>query len=354
MDFEKYNVLVENKNFSVCDFLDEKKEHKYVLQPSFQRQYVWDVNKASCLIESIILGLPIPPISLYHHHVDGKFYVIDGQQRLTAIRKFLKNSYKLSGLKDIPSLNGFYFNQLNEQLQNRILDYTLDSKCIKNVIDKKIIYKIFERYNTGIMTLKPQEIRNCVFEGKFNDLIKNNLAKYAPYDELIPKNKSLRMAKEEFAARFLAMFENNRYSLNDINNYITAYYDSKQHLDSLTAEEFRKQTRELEKTFKKAVDACKIVFKNNAYKNYKKEKKGDKYGFSSFSSKVFDIQMLCFAELDLAEVSRNADKIYLEYINFVKKSPFLNPELSGKQDLKTALRKLQDKVGKIIYDNYIS
>ncbi len=353
MDFEKFEIITENRNFSVADFLDENKQHKYVIHPPFQRNYVWDKHKASCLIESILLGLPIPVIYLYQHHIDGKFHVIDGQQRLTAIRQFLNNVYDLTGLKTLTDLNGLRFAELKPETQNKINDYILDSKCFKNITDKKIVYEIFERFNTGVMTLKPQEIRNCVFMGQFNDFIKE-LTKYEGFNNTIPDSKALRMAKEEFIVRFLAMYENNHYSLNSLQGFLTSYYESKQHLDALSKKEFKDQTRELERTFKKAVDACRIVFKNNAFKGYKRTKHTNQYGFNTFTPKVYDLQMLCFAELDLAEVSRNADKIFTEYTNFAKRSPFLNPEIGGKQDLKAALRKLQDRIGKIIYDNYIS
>ena len=103
---------------------------RLVLQPEFQRQYVWDRKKASRLIESVLLRVPLPIIYL-SEQPDSKEYVIDGQQRLTSLFSFIEGKFpsgdpfKLTGLTAYKELNKKSFAELSTELQDRIQDYTL-------------------------------------------------------------------------------------------------------------------------------------------------------------------------------------------------------------------------------------
>ena len=101
------------------------KRGKLVIQPDFQRHFVWDTKKSSRLIESALLDIPLPVIYL-SEEMDGKEYVIDGQQRLTTFFSFIDgqfpngNNFKLSGLKVFTELNRKLFKDLDEELQDKI------------------------------------------------------------------------------------------------------------------------------------------------------------------------------------------------------------------------------------------
>jgi len=147
------------------------------IQPEFQRQFVWDKVKSSRLIESALLEIPIPIIYLSEEQ-DGKENVIDGQQRLTAFFSFIdgkfpdNKDFKLSGLKVFTELNGMKFNQISEELQEKITTYKVRVIKFKKESDNDLQFEIFARLNTGSVPLNDQELRNCVYRGKFNDLIK--------------------------------------------------------------------------------------------------------------------------------------------------------------------------------------
>ena len=180
--------------------------------PGFQRNYVWDIKRASKLIESIIIGLPIPQIFLYEES-RNKFLVIDGQQRLMSIYYFIKQRFpkkeKRIELRKIFDETGnlpdkvlhdddFFvkFNlQLTEHLPNRPnrlnkLNYgtlgnlktTFDLRTVRNIIIKQnvpdaeedevsSIYEIFNRLNTGGVNLKPQEIRTSLYHSDFYEML---------------------------------------------------------------------------------------------------------------------------------------------------------------------------------------
>ena len=111
---------------------DKYKRGKLILQPDFQRQFVWDRKKSSRLIESIPLSVPLPIIYL-SEQPDGKEYVIDGQQRLTSLFSFIDgrfpsgDEFRLIGLSAYKELNKSSFKEIAEQIQDKILNYSLRS-----------------------------------------------------------------------------------------------------------------------------------------------------------------------------------------------------------------------------------
>ena len=142
------------------------------LQPQFQREYVWATRPElpSRLIESLLLKIPIPPI--YFGNVPGgRLEVIDGQQRLKTLVKFVRNEFPLCKLQRMSSLNGKYFKQLTVEQQEKILREPIRSIEIDAGGNLDLRYEIFERLNRGSMPLNEQEIRNCVFRGPFNNLL---------------------------------------------------------------------------------------------------------------------------------------------------------------------------------------
>jgi hypothetical protein len=149
----------------------EPKTGQIFLKPDFQRRDVWDTERRSRFIESIIMNIPLPPVFLGEVEY-GKWAVLDGRQRLTSIYEFRRGSFRLTGLKIWKELNGKNF----EDLQNADLDKFLLRQFIPAVIVKKesaprVQYEVFDRLNTGGVVALPMEIRNAVYQGAFNKLL---------------------------------------------------------------------------------------------------------------------------------------------------------------------------------------
>lgn len=152
--------------------LDSK---KYILNPEYQRRKRWNNTRKSRLIESFIMNVPIPPIFLYE--VDYSIYeVMDGLQRLTAIYDFYKGKFNLEGLEYWQELNGRNYKNLPEQIKRGIDRRYLSSivllqETAKSKEDADFLKQIvFERLNSGGEKLTPQETRNALQNGKFNQL----------------------------------------------------------------------------------------------------------------------------------------------------------------------------------------
>ena len=161
-------------------------EDKDITIPDYQREFVWNIRQSSLLIDSFLCGLPVPPVFFYVTD-DNKNLVIDGQQRIMSVVFYLegyfgkestqgrRQVFRLSGLDDKSPYYNKRFEDLEESDQRKLKQSVLRAVNIRQLSpsgDNTSAYHIFERLNTGGTPLKPQEIRNCVFSGGFNSLLK--------------------------------------------------------------------------------------------------------------------------------------------------------------------------------------
>jgi Uncharacterized conserved protein len=183
-------------------------------RPSFQRRYVWTNLLSSRLVESILLNVPIPPCYLSQNE-DYELDVIDGQQRLFSIYRFLDNQFALSGLEVLKDLNGLRFHKIPSKLQRQLRTHTLRCVAITNESHPEIKFDVFERLNTNTVPLNAQELRNCVYRGSLNSFLEEAVS-YPSWLEILGKNKpDKRMRDEELVLRFLA------FHIHGLNSYRT-------------------------------------------------------------------------------------------------------------------------------------
>jgi hypothetical protein len=165
-------VSSQSSDWTISALRDKLDRGQLVLQPKFQREYVWNTRPElpSRLIESLLLEIPIPPI-YFGKIAEGGLEMIDGQQRLTTLVEFVSNKFPLRKLRSMPSLNHNFFKDLTKEQQEKILDTPIRSIVIDAGTNTELRYEIFERLNRGSMILNEQELRNCVYRGRFNDLL---------------------------------------------------------------------------------------------------------------------------------------------------------------------------------------
>ncbi len=146
------------------------------ISPAYQRRHRWDIKKRSQLIESLLLNIPIPPLFLFENDYN-QYEIMDGRQRLEAIKGFLENTYVLRGLEYWPELDGLQFSDLPPTIQRGLLRRTVSaivllaetSRPDESEIDVRMA--LFKRLNTGGVKLNPQELRNALYPSKFNDML---------------------------------------------------------------------------------------------------------------------------------------------------------------------------------------
>ncbi len=194
------------------EVLDEKWKREEILVLGFQRRWVWSHAQASKLIESFLLGLPVPAIFVYREP-SQKQVVIDGQQRLRTMHGFFSGKLPDGGdffLKGVsPRWEGKFYDTLEEPDRIRFRDSVLRVVIVEQLDpqDRTSIYHIFERLNTSGTVLTPQEVRNCVYHGPFNDLL-IELNKDTTWRSIFGSGRpDTRMRDIEVIVRFLALFE---------------------------------------------------------------------------------------------------------------------------------------------------
>ncbi len=199
-------IRLDKSDRSLAEFVRWYKSGRLIVNPEWQRNYVWDRKQASRLIESFLLDIPVPVVYLAKTE-DGKYEVIDGLQRLTSVFRFFDNELALNGLDILTDLNRKTFNDLDEPLQHKLEDTTLRSFELSSDTNKDIHFVVFERLNTGGTKLNDMEIRNCLFRGPLNDLIKE-LSENKDFISCInQRSLSKRMNDRALVLRFLAFYE---------------------------------------------------------------------------------------------------------------------------------------------------
>ena len=290
---------------------NKAKRGRLILQPDFQRQYVWDGKKASKLIELAILGIPLPIIYLSEEK-DGKEYVIDGQQRLTSFFSFIDGAFpdgslfKLSGLNVFAELNGKKFSELDTELQDKIRAYGVRAITFRKESNENLKFEIFERLNTGSVQLNDQELRNCLYRGQFNNALKD-MATDPDFMHICGlTSPDTRMKDKELVLRFCAFYHMTYLKYKPpMKNFLNKEAKSQQNIG-------QSELDELKTAFKNSCQIIRSLFDRNAFKRFYKGKDGDPNGYwepKRFNTSLFDITMNSFAEQDKNKVFQNLDLI---------------------------------------------
>lgn len=181
-----YDIATYPSDFTLHGIYEMWKQ-KDITIPDFQRDFVWSINQSSLLMESFLLGLPVPPVFFYIDE-NNKNLVIDGQQRIMSIVYYFDGHFgkndsstksKIFRLNGLDKRNPYYkkaFAELSDSDQRKLKTTVLRALNIRQLApaeDNTSIYHIFERLNTGGTPLKSQEIRNVVFRGDIVKILRN-------------------------------------------------------------------------------------------------------------------------------------------------------------------------------------
>ncbi len=221
-------IVTEMNREQLPNFVEALRRPSWMeLRPFYQRRPRWDPVRQSKLIESFIMNIPVPPLFVYESDL-AKYEVMDGQQRITAIRDFYTNKLELAGLEQWPELNGRIYDKLPSEIRKgidrRSISYfvLLKESAVTSEEEALLRQQVFERLNTGGVKLSKQEIRNSIYHGRFNtlllELVKHpvfrdawGLPRYTsdedtnPSDEILNIPMYAQMRDAEIVLRFFAL-----------------------------------------------------------------------------------------------------------------------------------------------------
>lgn len=225
-DYPLDAVFVRTEQRSVSEVVRRIESHRYVLDPDFQRDFVWPTQKQSKLIESCIMRIPLP-VFYVAEAPDGRIIVVDGLQRLTTFARFMSNQFRLTGLHSAPKkkgnhpLEGRTFEELSISLQERVLDTQLTMYILDAKAPERARLDIFERVNSG-EPLTRQQMRNALYNGPATTWLKdaaNSVPfKIATGEGLNPKTMRDREAINRFCA--FRLLGQETYTTGDMDGYL--------------------------------------------------------------------------------------------------------------------------------------
>jgi hypothetical protein len=256
LDKHRREVSYDSYDILIRQLVDLVSEGSIDIAPEYQRQFVWDDENQSRFVESVFLGIPIP--SLYMAtNPDSTWEVIDGVQRISTVIRFCgsadqqelikRDPLRIVGLDKLGALNGMTFAELPKSVQ---LAFTLKSLKVTTLNDKSdtnVRFDLFERLNTGGVKLQPQEIRACIFQGKYNDFLRE-LAADVHFRSVVKLQAGSQHngTYEEFVLRFFAFFHTYKAFEHDVLYYLNDYMKAaSSSFDEISDEKIFKSTFKL-------------------------------------------------------------------------------------------------------------
>jgi hypothetical protein len=274
------------------------------IAPKYQRRARWGSDKKSALIESFLLNIPVPPVYLAEDEF-GRYSVVDGRQRLTAIADFVGGRFRLAELETFTELIGFTFSELPPELRNALsVRPFLRVITLLKQSDPSLKYEVFVRLNRGGEMMEDQEIRNVAFRGAFNELIidlsKNSfLVKQLKISSESSSAYKL-MADIELVLRFLTLRLKWSTYTGNLRKAMDEYMAQNK---SLT----RKKLAVLRNAFLRSIDGCEKIWGDAAF-----QRPSGKAWRDQFLNGMYDAQMLAVDELSdtlLGRAIRNRTRV---------------------------------------------
>lgn len=239
LEKERKLVSFDSYDLSVRQLLDMVEIGEIFVPPEYQRQFIWDPHRQSVLIESVFLGIPIPSLFMATN-LDATWEVVDGVQRLGTLSHFVAtlgllekisrtDGLEIAGLEKLDALNGFTFESLPKSVQLHFLTRPMRVTVLNDKSDLSVRFDLFERLNTGGVSLTAQEIRNCVYRGLFNDNIKT-LSEYPAFRSTVKvkDNQSKNGTYEEMVLRFFAYLERYEEFDHSVKGFLNQYMKDNQ------------------------------------------------------------------------------------------------------------------------------
>ena len=290
--------------------LNEQWHQKTLVIPPMQREYVWDNGRASRLIESLLLNIPVPPI-YFAETQDAILEIVDGHQRVRSIVRYLDNKFTLTGVRILTEYARKRYHQLPEKEQRFLMTRSLRAVVIGAESHPNMKFEVFERLNTGGIALNPQELRNSLYRGSLNDLLRKLVRECSPLRNAIgTRRPRRRMVDEELVLRWLAFRDGVLSYRPPLKRFLNEYMQRHQQADkewlSVRAQHFEETMQRLYATLGK--QAFRLI---DEYGNRLTDEHGKPVP-ATVNRALFDAQAMAFAWADDSQLSRRREQVVRE------------------------------------------
>ena len=275
---EERRLITETLDFTVKTIVEQLNQGT-IFVPEFQRDIVWTRSQKSRLIESLIIQCPIPVIYL-NQEDDNSLSIIDGNQRIHALKEFTDNQFELTGLTAYPELEGFRYHSLDPRFKRHIDNRAIRCMIITKDTHPQVKFDVFERLNTGSVKLSPHELRYGIYHG---DMIKlcEELSEGDRFIGLMKRGADKRKKFDEYILRYFALRENVSVYKKPLSNFLNEYCKANRKMGSV-------KIAELKNDFMAVVDAVERLYGNLSFSVITRELKVR----SKFNVALFDAQMI--------------------------------------------------------------
>lgn len=305
------------------------KSNKLILNPDFQRKYKWDKDgneRASKFIESCLMRIPLPAC-YFAEKENGNHEVIDGVQRITTIKRFFDNEFKLEGLTVFKDLEGKTFDELGDY-KNELESTTIRCIILRKENPKELVQEIFARLNQGAVQLTSQEIRHAIFPGSLDNLLielgQNTFVSSFGRGQAGTQEKDGREA-EEMVLRFFAM----RGDMSDYEDVLSKYLDlfiiNNQNVSDEIISSLRNE-------FNSTLNRCLNVFDNNPFVDLTKDKQRQ-------SLVHYDLLMWSFRALTDEYTTANKTQLVEKFKELCQDDRFVRTLSGGLQKKSSILKR---------------
>jgi hypothetical protein len=311
-------IRITTKNFTIREIYTQIKEGDLDLTPDFQRSFVWRQRQQIRLVESILLGIPLPAF-YFNQDKEGAHQVIDGVQRLTTVKLFMSDCLLLDEkhLEYLRPLKGLGYNTLDPATRRRFAGTQIVAHVIEPQTPDDVKYDIFNRVNTGGSPLTPQEIRHCMSKAESRAFL-NSLVELPSFDKATGKafwrknsngdliRDNLRMTDRELALRFCAFYTvslDEYQSASSLDAFLLEYT---RRLDHATgSKELNLSLEELKSAFNRAMENSSEILGEAAFRRWPPNalKRGP------INRAIFESQALALAKYKLDELMPHRAKI---------------------------------------------
>lgn len=329
LDENRQKVDVDQFDIPIRELLRMVETSELAIAPEYQRQFRWSEGRESELIESVLLGLPVPPLFVATNP-DATWDLVDGLQRLSSLVHFAaevkliqrhltkRSPLRLSGLKKLDHFNDVSFEDFPMSLQVTFLRRTLRVTALSDKSQMDVRFDLFDRLNRGGVVLTPQEVRACIYRGPLNEMIKSAAAD-PRFQELtkVQRGHASDGTREEQVLKFLAYLENRAKFDGNVTEFLNSFMDENRESGEVVA------WRAL---FDRVVEALDVIFDGPALRK----------GYFNTPLNQFEALMVAAAELERSgvPVGGDADDIMndADLVRFSTKGTNTKRALNGRID----------------------